>query len=147
MFGFYSRILVAYDGSELSDKALDLALKLAEQDSRIEVHAVTVWDDRYVQTFGYYDIVSVEELAESRQRSTEELFGKIKGKLDAVPNKTATIALEGNPAKMLAEYAKDNDCDLIVMGSRGLSSMKELFLGSVSHNVVQQAHCPVLIAK
>lgn len=147
MFTFYSRILVAYDGSELSEKALDLALKLAEQDSRIEVHAVTVWDDRYLQTYSYYEIVSAQELAESRQRSTEELFGKINEKLNAIPNKTATVALEGNPARMLVKYAKDNDCDLIVMGSRGLGSMKEMFLGSVSHNVVQQAHCPVLILK
>ncbi len=147
MMSFYSKILVAYDGSEKSQKALDLALKLAEQDEKIEIYVLKVWDTRFLDSYSYYEIVSTEDFVESRQKDTEDLFAKVNEKLRELPNKTATIALEGNPAKSIVDYSQKIGSDLIVLGSRGLSDIKEFFIGSVSHNVVQHAQCPVLVAK
>jgi nucleotide-binding universal stress UspA family protein len=53
----------------------------------------------------------------------------------------------GDPAEMICKKAKEGDYDLIVMGSRGLSLFSELFVGSVSHKVIQHAHCAVMIVK
>jgi len=51
---------------------------------------------------------------------------------------------EGYPATVIEEEAAAQAADLIVIGSRGLSGLKHLLLGSIAERVVQKAHCPVL---
>jgi nucleotide-binding universal stress UspA family protein len=53
----------------------------------------------------------------------------------------------GHVAKAIVEAAEANDIDLIVMGSRGLSDIQGLLLGSVTHKVMQLAHVSVLVAR
>jgi len=54
---------------------------------------------------------------------------------------------EGYPATVIEEEASRQGVDLIVIGSRGLSGLKHLLLGSIAERVVQKAHCPVLTVK
>lgn len=54
---------------------------------------------------------------------------------------------EGDPADAILDAAKQVDADLIVLGTRGLSDLKELLLGSVSHSVVQLSPCSCLVVK
>ena len=54
---------------------------------------------------------------------------------------------EGYPATAIEEEAERRDVDLIVMGTRGLSGLKHLLLGSIAERVVQKAHCAVLTVK
>ncbi len=54
---------------------------------------------------------------------------------------------EGNPAKAIVDVAKKVDADLIVLGTRGLSDLKGLLLGSVSHRVIQLSHCSCMVVK
>jgi nucleotide-binding universal stress UspA family protein len=61
--------------------------------------------------------------------------------------KVSKELVEGRPAEKIVETAKKGMFDLIVVGSRGLSGFKEIFLGSVSNRVADKAHCPVLIVK
>lgn len=55
--------------------------------------------------------------------------------------------IKGIAALDISEFASDNKFDLIVIGSRGMSPLKELFLGSVSNSVVHKSKIPVLIVK
>lgn len=146
MLTFYSRILVAHDGSNLSEKALDMAITLAKQDDRIELDVVTVSNPPAITSMGSYGIYS-QELIDELKSSSESMLQKVKEKLAPLANKSTTSLLEGSPGKMIVDHAKKSNCDLIIMGSRGLSNLAELFLGSTSHYVVQRAHCPVIIAK
>lgn len=54
---------------------------------------------------------------------------------------------EGDAGKEIVKYCEEAGCDLIVMGSRGLSGLKEWWLGSVSHYVSQHTKRSVLIVK
>jgi nucleotide-binding universal stress UspA family protein len=58
-----------------------------------------------------------------------------------------TILARGYPSKAIVDMAKAKDIDLIVIGTRGLSGIKGLFLGSVSHSVVRNAKQPVLVIR
>lgn len=58
-----------------------------------------------------------------------------------------TILGEGNPAQAILDAAKRVDADLIVLGTRGLSDLKGLLLGSVSHKVIQLSSCSCLVVK
>jgi nucleotide-binding universal stress UspA family protein len=61
--------------------------------------------------------------------------------------KVITILADGEPADMIIEGAKKEKVDMIVMGSRGLSDFKGLFLGSVSHKVSAHADCSCVTVK
>jgi nucleotide-binding universal stress UspA family protein len=61
--------------------------------------------------------------------------------------KVSTRLGEGRVVDVIVGTAEEEGVDVIVMGCRGLSGIKELFLGSTSAGVVHQADCPVLIVK
>ncbi|WP_458412132.1 universal stress protein [Schinkia sp. CFF1] len=146
MLTFYSRILVAYDGSDLSKKALDMAMTLAKQDEKIELTVVAVSNAPTATTMGSYGIFNQELINDIREQA-EKIINEAKEKVSTLSNKTNTVVLDGHPGKLIVDHANQTSCDLIVMGSRGLSGVKEMFLGSTSHYVVQRANCPVFIVK
>lgn len=140
-----SRIVVPFDNSELSKKALETAVTLAKQDKQIELMVVTVVETaRFLTIYGglQNDSFRDEQLAQAKA-----MLDKAEIELQTLPNKLTTYVLEGRPANKIVEFAKANDADLIVMGSRGLSGIKEMYLGSVSHHVVQLSTCPVYVVK
>ena len=55
--------------------------------------------------------------------------------------------MEGPPRQAVAEVARREHCDLIVIGSRGMSDLEGLFLGSVTHRVLRVAPCPVMVIR
>lgn len=140
-----SRIAVPFDDSELSKKALDTAIMLAKQDQRIELDVITVVS--IPSNVAYYGVYSDDRVREGYLAAAKEMLNKVEEQLKDLPNKTRTFILEGSPAHTIIDFIKQNDSDLVVMGSRGLSGIQELFLGSVSHYVVQKSTCPVFIVK
>ena len=58
-----------------------------------------------------------------------------------------TVLEEGDPPKVILDTAKKFKADIIVIGSRGLSQVKEFLLGSVSDSVIKRADIPVLVVK
>jgi len=140
-----SRILVAYDNSEWSRKALDTAVRIAGQDSGIALHIVHVIEPLNipVPTYG----TGIDNLWKWRRENAENMMAEVKESLQSLSNPVTIHIEDGSPGERVVHTAQEQQCDLIVMGSRGLTGIKELFLGSVSHYVVQRSSCPVLIVK
>lgn len=138
----FSSILVPYDGSELADKSVEKAVELAKLDSAIKVtvvHVITLPakkgpDALYRQ---------VKELIIADGNETIE---QARAKLTEIPAQSEAYVKEGSPLATILQQAKEHNCDLIIMGSRGLSGFKE-FLGSVSHSITQKSAIPVLLMK
>lgn len=142
----YSNILVAYDGSEISNLALDKAVEIAKLDPANRLHVLHV--------YRFPDIIIGEAYISVTPNMNEAIFEEANGvadqakkKIEHLPNLTTVDVTEGQPAPNIIKYAEQNQCDLIVIGNRGHSGIRELVLGSVSHNVVQHAHIPVLVIK
>ena len=132
-----SKVLVAYDGSTPSAKALDLARSIGAQDESIELVFVHV-----VKLYGLGTGAETVLLNEAQKVLTE-----MEHIADEVPNKAHTHLLKGSsPADLLLKCAHDEGCDLIVMGSRGLGVLRGM-LGSVSYGVLRSSEVPVLVAK
>ena len=72
-----------------------------------------------------------------QQRASQK---KVKVKTDVVIGVSSVV-------KEIVGYAEKNKIDMIVIGSRGLSGIKKMLLGSVASGVVTYSHCPVLVAK
>ena len=140
---FCSRILVAFDESELAMKSLEKAIELAKTDQTIEVellHSV-LWP----LNFNMYS-KNKQNIEDSLMEDGKKVISKAVAKLTELPNITRSYVLVGTPARAILDHARAHDCDLIIMGSRGLSGIKEL-LGSVSHYVTQNSTIPVLLIK
>ncbi|WP_409342977.1 universal stress protein [Paenibacillus sp. MBLB4367] len=141
----YSKIVLAYDGSEASDKALDTAIKLAKLNHYSKLDIIHVFN---VPTYVVGDVMFVPPIKneEDYYGYSEQAITKIQEKISDTDN-THIEVRQGSPAKTILAYAEEAKADLIVIGSRGLGSFGEFVLGSVSHNVVQHAKIPVLVIK
>lgn len=134
-----SKILVAYDGSAPSKKAMELACSIAAQDPAIELvlaHVLKLYPSMVIAGLENLLVDEANDMRESLESFAETL-----------PNRTSVHLLKGSsPTDLLLECAHEEGCDLIVMGSRGKGGVKG-YLGSVSYAVVQQSDLTVLIAK
>ncbi|MED4531913.1 universal stress protein [Metabacillus fastidiosus] len=138
----YNKILLAVDGSQNSKLALKHAVRLAEgnRDATVELIYVVNLNEMKItalQTLNQHD------LNHTLEEKKEELDRLIK---DSGIAYKVTILL-GDAGPSIVDYANKNDFDVIVMGKRGLNPMQAFVLGSVSHQVIQRANCPVLIVK
>jgi len=152
------KILVAIDGSEPADNALDFALNLVEKYSASLVLLNVYSRASVLSMISYptYSTATADSIPatiaayhkELTNRHGKMLEAALKKATNLKPNvKVSTKLMEGNPAQKIVEMAKEENFDLIVVGHRGLSGIKALFLGSVSNRVVHEAECPVLIIK
>lgn len=132
-----SKILVAYDGSAPSAKALDLARQIAEQNPQAQVVLVHV-----------VKLIGMGTGAEGALMDDAiRVLGELEHIAADMPNPARARLLKGtSPADLILKFAKDEGCDLIIMGSRGKGGVKG-YLGSVSYAVVQGSPVAVLIAK
>ncbi len=144
----FKKILVPVDGSETSWRALEEAQLLAEKFFG-ELYIVNV-----IQPYNNAALLAVpldqatitqgnnelQKIGDKVLSIAKEKAAGLKGKVD--------FALEvGHPSERIIALSKKENCDSIVIGSRGLSGIAEFFLGSVSSKVSQYATIPVLIVK
>ena len=147
------KILVALDGSEAANKALDFALDLAEKYSA-DILLFTVVQPVTMPFYVFEEVPTpiVPEHATFSKRLeaySRDLLSEILKKVKKEKPKlnVSSRLEEGQPADKIVKIAKDEGVDVIVIGSRGLSGVKEWLLGSVSDRVADKADCPVLIVK
>lgn len=139
-----SKILVAYDESDLAGKALAKAIEIAKTDPEIEIQVLHIISVPVI--IGVDQFVN-QSITDKFQEHGRQVLAKAAEEMKSIKNEHYTFLADGkSPATLILNHAKKNSCDLIIMGSRGLSGIKEM-LGSVSHTVTQQATVPVLIVK
>ena len=136
------RILCPIDFSRHADLIIEWAAHLAkEHDSEVTLLHVYHLPVEFQQLEGAYLPADFwESMKEEAQRSLSHYTKKLQKQGITVHE----CVREGYPAGVIEEEAIQGKADMIVMGSRGLSGLKHLLLGSIAERVVQKAHCPVL---
>lgn len=134
------KILVAYDGSAPSHRALELMREIARPYPEVEVvlvHVMRLFSSGSAAAGA--DTVMLDDAAAIREE-LEQMAAQLN-------NPTEVKVLKGtSPADLIVNCAKEEGCDLIIMGSRGQGGVKG-FLGSVSYAVTKESPMTVLIAK
>jgi nucleotide-binding universal stress UspA family protein len=137
----FRRILLAYDGSDASTKACELALDLARRYGA----GLTVLSVARAPEFG--DEVETEAVIENSRAYHEKLLDTVRTRATA-SGIDATFAVRvGHPTEQIIAEAERIQADLVVLGHRGKTLFQRLRLGSVSKQVVQYADCPVLVVR
>jgi len=140
----FKNILIAYDGSTTSRKALDVALAMAKAFGA-KLYLLSV--EEHVPHYPG-DIGEVKE----EKAWQNDYFAKIQreareiAKLQGVDFERADILI-GHVAQKIINYAKEVRCDLIVLGHSGRSGVWANFLGSAAEKVSRHAHCSVVIVR
>ena len=139
-------ILYPTDFSECSANALPYAIDIA---SRIKgnLNLLSIYGQLILATDSpddpsYTDTVDV--MIKELKHTTKSNFDKLTEENDLSKINYTTIIKEGDPATEICETIKENHIHLTVMGTKGKSAEKNLFMGSVTKKVMQQSDCPVL---
>lgn len=140
----FNKILFATDGSEPSLRALDTLVNLAKSfNSKITVlntYEVPIPITKYEVSSDLY--LSVEE---ALSKNSREILEEVKNKLDKEGIQADYISQTGDSGSLIVEKASEGESSMILMGSRGLGSIKSVLMGSVSSYVLHHAKCPVMI--
>lgn len=139
------KILVPIDGSECALRALQAAIKMAGQHDDAELHLLNAplpilsghakmfLDKQTIQD--YYNEEGEKALADARKVA------------EASGLRFVSAIKAGQSAQTIADYAKAQQCEHIVMGTRGLSAVPGMLLGSVANKVIHLATVPVTLVK
>ncbi len=140
-----TKIVVPVDGSESAGNAARYAVELAKK-MGATVTLLHVYDSTGLTTLGVASL-SKAELDQAMKNISREVFETARKALGSTGADSKETTAIGDPAEEIVAFAKKHACDLIVMGSRGRSPVKQLLLGSVGQKVVSQAHCAVTIVR
>lgn len=140
-------ILVPVDGSDCSMHAVAVAGAMAQAlGSKLTVmHVVSATS---AEAMGMRSL-SHDEVERHLDAAAEPIFGRVGDLLATVEGLTqhGELVRFGEPAEEVLTAVRRLHVDHVVMGSRGMSPMQELLLGSVSEKVVRRAPCPVTIVR
>jgi len=140
----FTKILFAHDGGMAAERVL-VYLEHVARTEQAEVIVLHVYElpERYIATEGY------EDLRDQYRAIAQEVVDDAVAYLEERGVAAQGLALAGDPAvgsaRAILETAEQKDVSLIVMGTRGPSSMAELMLGNVTIEVLRYARCPVLV--
>jgi nucleotide-binding universal stress UspA family protein len=136
----FERILLAVDGSPRSERTIPVAVDLGQRYGA-EVTVVHVRE---------YDRYEGDDVDLGPPIPADQLVDGVVGTFhEAGLKATGTVrrVSPGRTAEMIVDVAEQNDAELIVMGTRGMTELKSLLLGGVATKVVNRATCPVLLVR
>lgn len=156
------RVLIGHDGSSYADAALE-DLKRAGLPERVEALVVTVGEPPVVYPFASPEIVESvfagEKVRSIVDHANRQAAASLSEEKSFAQNAASQLSLcfpswrvqsevvTGRPANELIRKAREWEAELIVVGTQGLSALGRLILGSVSQEVVKDAHCSVRVGR
>jgi len=136
------KLLVAFDGSKVSNRVIRFAARFKKASKNTFITLLYVGLEKQK-----YSIIDPDFINESNTQAQIAMDKALEILEQEGVEPDLTINEHGNPASVIVKLAKDDAYSMIIMGSRGLSDIKGLLLGSVSHKVLHLAECPVVIIK
>jgi len=144
------KILIAYDGSDSSRKAVDFVREMAKSEDEIILLTV-IPAELLSSTFTKMllpniDLATVAKDSSFKERA-EETLREVAEKLKGVVANVETLVESGDPADEILVTAKSKGCNLIVVGYKGYGKEGRFLIGSVTDKIVRHAYCSVLVVR
>jgi len=154
----FEKILVPLDGSEHSLRALEVAIHIAKKFNGkitlIHAYSVTVRpiimpEPTTLTPPGIPPMTPAEvsKVADAALKAGGNILADGERRVKPEGVQVETLLKEGHTVQEIINTAREGGFDLIVMGARGVSKIKEILMGSVSDGVTRNAPCPVLVVK
>jgi nucleotide-binding universal stress UspA family protein len=154
----FENILVPVDGSDHSLRALEAAIQVGKRFKgkltlihvyQVSVRPVVIPEPTTLTPPPVTVITSAEvsKVAEAAREAAMKILKDGEEKAKAAGLDVEIMLKEGNASQEILKAVKEGNFDLVAMGARGISKLKEILVGSVSDDVIRNASCPVLIVK
>ena len=138
------KILVPYDGSDSAMHAVQYAVSLAQQMTDVELHLLNVLSP----VAGINDPpMSGHTDSQEKSDHAQRALKPAKDIVERAGIRHQTCYSIGSAASEIVEKARDKGCDAIIMGTRGMSPIASVMIGSVANQVVHLADVPVTLVK
>lgn len=139
------KILLAVDGSESALRAAEHVNKrVADAKDGYQVHLVNV---QYPLHGSVSTFLEAGQVKQYHHDEGMKVLASARAKLDAAGTAYQMHLFVGEPAEVITRYAKEQGCDEIVIGTRGLSGISSLLVGSVATKIIHLAEVPVVLVK
>lgn len=140
------KVLVAYDGSDSSNRALEFVLDQPEAAQPAEIHLLNVqeWPPVYSE---YMTPMLINQIHESQMDGGRRILETATGRVAAAKRSCQAHVLLGGVGQTIVDQADKLGCDHIVMGTRGMGALKGLFVGSITTRVVHLSKVPVTLIR
>jgi nucleotide-binding universal stress UspA family protein len=143
----YQHILIATDGSELAQKAVEMGLRLARA-HRARATAITASEPWSITRSDAGEIaVAFDAYEQAAASAAVKILAAVRKLANRLDVECATVHVKGHPADGILQAADARECDLIVMASNGRRGLSRLVLGSQAVRVLTHSAVPVLICK
>jgi len=138
----FKKFIVPVDGSDSSMRAAEYSVELIRHTGGeiLLLHCHRPFSTLRGEPYLQMAINKVIKKSNQLLEPYRELFNKSGMKFEE-------LLLQGSPGDVISETAGIEKCDMIIMGTKGRSSLEGLFLGSVAHRVLYSAPCPVLVIR
>jgi nucleotide-binding universal stress UspA family protein len=154
----FEKILVPLDGSAHSTRALDIAIQIAKKFggkiALIHVYSIVagtiIMPEPTTLTPPGVPVMApleISKIADTARKAGNRILDDGEQKAKAENVQVEKILEEGHVVQEIIRTAKEGSFDLIVIGARGVSRIRELLLGSVTDGVIHHVSCPVLVVK
>ena len=139
----FTKILVAYDGSEGAQAALLVGIELAKS-LRAEVHSISVEEHlpHYAATIG-----EVQDTKDHIDTYFRTLTKEARDQALLAGVELQTVIRQGHEVETIVTYAREGDFDLLLAGYHGHSRIFDRLIGSTAQSIVRLSPCSVLLAK
>ncbi len=147
------KLLVCFDGSEPSKRAIEKARQLTADCGIHEVTIIHAYQDNYWVSLGDGYAPSpdmLRKLEDYEKSQIQEKEEEIEEIAKTFANTEAVVnikTIHGHPARVITKVAEEGNYDLIIIGSRGLGGFRKVVLGSVSNAVMQGTNVSVMVVK
>jgi nucleotide-binding universal stress UspA family protein len=139
--------LVAFDGSAHAFRAIEKTLALMDA-KQVHIRLLNVQEPVRTNETLFRDTgADMKEILREREEAGMEVLKTAKAILERAGVKHDLHVEAGDAGEIIPAFAKSHHCEMIVMGTRGLGTIKGLMLGSVANKVLHLAEVPVLLVK
>ena len=135
-----SKLLVPNDGSKNALRGLELAITLAKQTNA----SITSVYSNVIESHSSFRSSQINENSDELSKKIMDTANKIASKHNVDFNYEI---MNGDPSYNIIKYANEKKMDMIIMGSRGRSNLKNMLFGSVTNSVLQSSKIPILVVK
>jgi nucleotide-binding universal stress UspA family protein len=142
----FKKILFPTDFSDLAARALEFVIQLKNSGAE-EIIVLHVLDDKYFYFLDESTAIDFEKFEKDLKRDAMNKLTAVANKLNGSGFKVKVMIARGAPVSEILKVERDEDVSIIVLGSHGISNLKEMFLGSVSESVIRKSPQPVLVVK
>eukprot|EP00270_Netrium_digitus_P001124 TRINITY_DN1123_c0_g1_i11.p1 TRINITY_DN1123_c0_g1~~TRINITY_DN1123_c0_g1_i11.p1 ORF type:complete len:194 (+),score=43.48 TRINITY_DN1123_c0_g1_i11:281-862(+) len=141
-------VVVGIDGSKRSDYALQLGIEMCKgRDAVVHVVHVREPQDEHKVDSLYAFKAYWADLEQSRKERSRQILGRAMAMCQAENVLVKEVLREGDAREELCRYCEEVKANILIVGTRSLSALKSLVLGSVGHYCTMHASCSVLIAR